>query len=99
METIDEGSMQIETVSDLHAEGTSIETVEELSSSVFETVEELSSSVFLEAPTLKKSKLEIHVDDEDLKSHDSLPVEDLTIDLGTVCAVCHRYSVLYYKYG
>ena len=94
VETIEVGSLRIENVADVHAEGASIETVEELSSSMIETVEELSSSVFMtEAPISKKAKLEIHVDEDELKSHDTLPVEDLAIDLGTVCAVCFRYTV------
>ena len=74
-----------------------IETVEDLSSCVVETIEEFSSSSLMEQPS-KKPRLKINVDnvfeDEVLKSSETLPVEDLTIDLGMKCTVCKQVRMI-----
>ena len=88
------GSSKLEPMQDIPSGTESIEVVEELSAGLLETFEELSSSTLMEV-SAKRSKLQISVDkvldEEVLKSHDSVPVEDLTIDLGgSVCVVCSR---------
>lgn len=92
--TVEMGSSKLEPMQDIPSGTESIEVVEELSAGLLETFEELSSSTLMEV-SAKRSKLQISVDkvldEEVLKSHDSVPVEDLTIDLGgSVCVVCSR---------
>ncbi|KAK3745476.1 hypothetical protein QZH41_020054, partial [Actinostola sp. cb2023] len=94
IQTIELGSSKIETVQDLNTEGSTIETIEDMGSCLVETIEEFSSSSLLEQPSSKKARVQISVenvlDDDVLKSPESMPVEDLTIDLGIRCAVCSR---------
>ncbi|KAL9979375.1 hypothetical protein ACROYT_G017029 [Oculina patagonica] len=76
-------------------EEASVETLE-VGSSLIETVE-LSSSSFLDHSAAKKAKLHFDVEDVldegDLESPTALhpvPVDDLMIDLGSVCNICYR---------
>ena len=71
-----------------------VETLE-IGSSMIETVE-LSSSSFMDHSSAKKPKLHFDVEDVlnegDLDSHSALQpvVDDLMIDLGSVCSICYR---------
>ena len=79
-------------------EEASVETLE-VGSSLIETVE-LSSSSFMDHSSAKKTNLHFDVEDVldegDLESQSVLHpvVDDLMIDLGSVCIICKR-SVLY----
>ncbi|CAH3136322.1 unnamed protein product [Porites lobata] len=75
-------------------EESNVETLE-IGSSMIETVE-LSSSSFMDHSSAKKPKLHFDVEDVlnegDLDSHSTLQpvVDDLMIDLGSVCSICYR---------
>jgi len=75
-------------------EESNVETLE-IGSSMIETVE-LSSSSFMDHSLAKKAKLHFDVEDVlnegDLDSHSALQpvVDDLMIDLGSVCSICYR---------
>ena len=75
-------------------EEASVETLE-VGSSLIETVE-LSSSSFMDHSSAKKAKLHFDVEDVldegDLESQGALQpvVDDLMIDLGSVCGICYR---------
>ena len=79
-------------------EEASVETLE-IGSSLVETVE-LSSSSFMDHSSAKKAKLHFDVEDVldegDLESQSAFQpvVNDLMIDLGSVCGICYRL-VLY----
>ena len=75
-------------------EESNVETLE-IGSSMIETVE-LSSSSFMDHSSAKKAKLHFDVEDVlnegDLDSHSALQpvVDDLMIDLASVCSICYR---------
>ena len=80
-------------------EESNVETLE-IGSSMIETVE-LSSSSFMDHSSAKKPKLHFDVEDVlnegDLDSHSTLQpvVDDLMIDLGSVCSICYRWAVVF----
>ena len=80
-------------------EESNVETLE-IGSSMIETVE-LSSSSFMDHSSAKKPKLHFDVEDVlnegDLDSHSALQpvVDDLMIDLGSVCSICYRWAVVF----
>ena len=80
-------------------EESNVETLE-IDSSMIETVE-LSSSSFMDHSSAKKPKLHFDVEDVlnegDLDSHSALQpvVDDLMIDLGSVCSICYRWAVVF----
>ena len=80
-------------------EESNVETLE-IGSSMIETVE-LSSSSFMDHSSVKKPKLHFDVEDVlnegDLDSHSPLQpvVDDLMIDLGSVCSICYRWAVVF----
>ena len=76
-------------------EESNVETLE-IGSSMIETVELSSSSFMVDHSSAKKPKLHFDVEDVlnegDLDSHSTLQpvVDDLMIDLGSVCSICYR---------
>ena len=89
-------SGQVEQSRTIAVEESNVETLE-IGSSMVETVE-LSSSSFMDHSSAKKAKLHFDVEDVlnegDLDSHSVLQpvvhVDDLMIDLGSVCSICYR---------